>query len=59
LKNNLAQYLQLGYHGPRWTWKQLALLGKLSDAEVAEKIGRSVNAVRIMRERLGIAKLNP
>jgi hypothetical protein len=59
LKNNLAQYLHLGYHGPRWTKRQLALLGKLPDAEVAEQIGRSVNAVRIMRERRGIARLNP
>jgi hypothetical protein len=34
----------------------LRLLGKMPDAELAEKIGRSPNAVRIRRERLGIAK---
>jgi hypothetical protein len=54
LKNDLAQYLTKGYHGPRWTRKQLALLGKLPDAEAAAKIGRSVTGVRIMRQRLGI-----
>jgi len=35
----------------------LQLLGKEPDAVVAEKVGRTVNAVRVMRERLGI--LNP
>lgn len=54
IKNNLAQYLQLGYHGPRWTKKQLALLGKLPDQEVADRIGRSVKGVHTMRQRLGI-----
>jgi len=51
---NLGQYLQLGYHGPMWTRKQLALLGKDSDSAIGRKIGRTRNAVRVMRTRLGI-----
>jgi len=51
---NLKQFLRTGYHGPRWTQEQLRLLGKKPDNVVAGKVGRSVNAVRIMRERLGI-----
>jgi hypothetical protein len=42
-----------GYHGPPWTPEQLALLGKEPDDLVAGKVGRSVNAVRIMRQLLG------
>jgi hypothetical protein len=53
---NLARFLRPGYHGPRWTARQLRLLGRLADAEVAAKIGRTVNAVRIMRARRGIPK---
>jgi len=51
---NLAQYLRHGYHGPRWTKRQLALLGKMPDAVVAAKIGRTEEAVRVMRSRRGI-----
>src|SRR5262249_26115122 len=43
---NLKRFLRLGYHGPRWTQKQLRLLGKEPDDVVAGKVGRSVNAVR-------------
>jgi len=50
----LGQYLQPGYHGPRWTAWQLRLLGKQPDAVVAGKVGRSVHAVRLMRQRLDI-----
>jgi hypothetical protein len=56
---NLAQYLQTGYHGPRWTEADLALLGEHPDAEVARSIGRTVNAVRLTRERLGLANPAP
>jgi hypothetical protein len=52
---DLGRYLQPGHHGPWWTAKQLALLGELPDAEVAARIGRTPNAVRIMRTELGIA----
>jgi len=54
LEQNLAKHLKHGYHGPLWTKEQLALLGKLPDRKVAKKIGRSVNGVRIMRQKLGI-----
>jgi len=46
---NLAQHLKQGYHGPRWTAEQLAFLGTLLDAKVANRFGRTTNAVRIMR----------
>lgn len=52
---NLAQYLTPGYHGPRWTAEQEALLGVLPDEEVARLTGHSVNGVRVRRTRLRIA----
>jgi hypothetical protein len=48
---NLGRNLVLGYHGPRWTPQQLALLGTLPDEEVAKRTGRTPNAVRVMRGR--------
>jgi hypothetical protein len=51
---NLGRYLQPGWHGPRWTAEQKKLLGKLPDAEVARQIGRTTNAGRIKREKLGL-----
>jgi hypothetical protein len=54
LKLNLGRNLITGYHGPRWTKKQLALLRRMSDAEVADRTGRTENAVRIMRQRLAL-----
>ena len=53
-EKNLAQYLQPGYHGPRWSDEQLRLLGTEPDEVVAEKVGRTAEAVRVMRSRLGI-----
>jgi hypothetical protein len=47
---DLGRYLRPGYHGPRWTAAEVALLGRLSDDEVARRTGRSVNAVRQKRE---------
>src|SRR5262245_644895 len=35
VENNLARHLVKGYHGPWWTRKELALLGKLPDEDVA------------------------
>jgi hypothetical protein len=55
LRRNQQRFLQPGYHGPRWTAEDLALLGTLPDAEVAEQIGRTETAVRVMRTRLKIA----
>jgi hypothetical protein len=44
-----------GYNlGPWWSPRELALLGKLPDEEVAAKVGRTHNAVRIKREKLNI-----
>src|SRR5438477_10438986 len=51
---DLGKYLHPGYHAPRWTAGQLALLGTLADADVARRIGRTLGAVRIKREALGI-----
>jgi hypothetical protein len=50
----LARYLQSGYHGPHWTREQLRLLGTEPGAAVAAKVGRTPQAVRIMRGRRGI-----
>jgi hypothetical protein len=54
LELNLGRMLRPGYHGPRWSEEQLGLLGTMMDEEVAQATGRSVNAVRVMRTRLGI-----
>jgi hypothetical protein len=54
LEMNLGRTLLLGYHGPWWTAKDIALLGKLPDDEVARRTARSAEAVRIKRQRLGI-----
>jgi hypothetical protein len=48
----LGRYLQKGYHGPWWTKAEVALLGRVSDEEVARRTGRSVYAVRQKREAL-------
>ena len=53
---DLARYLPKGYHGPCWTRAQLRLLGKEPDEVVTGKVGRTPNAVRVMRTRLGIHK---
>jgi hypothetical protein len=54
LRLNLGQYLHKGYHGPWWTAKERALLGKLPDDEVAARVGRTREAVRSRRRDLGI-----
>jgi hypothetical protein len=54
IKNDLAQYLVTGYHGPRWTKADIALLGKMTDEEVGRRTGRTVEGVRQKREGLGI-----
>jgi len=51
---NLARHLRPGYHGPLWTPAQLRLLGTAPDDVVAARVGRTANAVRVMRTRLGI-----
>jgi hypothetical protein len=59
LELGLGRNLHLGYHGPRWTEEDVALPGVLRDGEVARKTGRSVNAVRQKRERLGRPNPSP
>jgi hypothetical protein len=54
---NLARHLKTGYHGRRWTAQDVAVLARRPDAEVARRVGRSVEAVRQKREELGL--LNP
>jgi hypothetical protein len=54
VEQDLGRNLIPGYHGPRWTKRQLAMLGKMPDKEVARRTGRTVGAVRQMREELGI-----
>jgi hypothetical protein len=49
---DLGCYLPKGYHGLWWTKAEMALLGRLSDEEVARRTGRTVNAVRQKREAL-------
>lgn len=57
---NLGRTLRPGYHlGPPWTPRQLKMLGRLPDDEVARRTGRSWNAVRQKREALGIANPAP
>ena len=49
----LARDLKPGYYGPRWTAAQSKLLGKLPDAEVATRIGRTGGAMRQTRNLAG------
>jgi hypothetical protein len=56
---DLGRHLRPGYHGPRWTRAERALLGKLSDAEVAARIGRTVGAVRQTRNLAGLPPAVP
>lgn len=52
LELNLEWHLQPGYHSPWWTPEELALLETGTDVEVAARIGRSANGVRIKRWRI-------
>jgi len=52
---NLAKHLRPGCnYGPWWSPAEVKLLGKLPDQEVAAKVGRTPNAVRVKRAKLGI-----
>jgi hypothetical protein len=55
-EKGLAGYFVTGYQGPLWTAEDIALLGTADDEEVARRIGRTPNAVRVMRDRLGIPR---
>jgi hypothetical protein len=54
-ERGLWKNLRPGYQGEWWTAEQLALLGTAPDVEIAQRIGRTARAVRIMRCRRGIA----
>jgi hypothetical protein len=51
---HLKQYLRPGYQGPCWSVADLQLLGMEPDEVIAARIGRTANAVRVMRTRRGI-----
>ena len=51
---DLGRHLEAARAERAWPVAHLALLGKLTDAEVAERTGRSENAVRVKRTKLGI-----
>lgn len=51
---NLVQHLRSERNPRIWKREELALLGKLPDAELAQRIGRTANGVRVKRTRVGI-----
>jgi hypothetical protein len=54
VEQGLGRYLTPGHQWPRWTDEDLALLGAVPDEDLAAKTGRTPNAVRVKRTRLGI-----
>jgi hypothetical protein len=56
IEKDLGRNLPPGYQGPRWMEEQLQLLGRILDEEVARRAGRTVTAVRVRRDRLGIPR---
>jgi hypothetical protein len=56
---NSAQYFAKyrRSNGPDWTAKEIALLGTDVDRVIAEKVGRSVEAVNRKRKKLGIPRI--
>ena len=59
IRLNLAQYFAKyrRSNGPDWTAKEIALLGTDADRVIAEKIGRSYDAVSKKRKKLGIPRI--
>jgi hypothetical protein len=56
MRLDLERHLGDGFHRAfGWTVGPLRLLGKLPDAEVAKRTGRTVEAVRVKRGKLGLA----
>jgi hypothetical protein len=46
VEKNLAQHIRPGYNrGPRWTSRELALLGTDEDGVIAARVGRTPAAV--------------
>ena len=58
IRLNLIRFTKGHRHpdSPLWTAKELALLGTDADELIAQQIGRTANAVRIMRDRQGIRR---
>jgi hypothetical protein len=57
LELGLGRNLLPGYNrGPRWTRRELALLGTDEDDVIAARVGRTPNAVGVMRRRLKVPK---
>ena len=57
LELNLARHLEPAYsRGPRWSPRELALLGTDDDDAVAAKIGRTPHAVGVMRRKRKVPK---
>jgi hypothetical protein len=54
LRLNLSQYLPHTGGALAWKPEQVKLLGKMPDEEVARRIGKPQNAVRLKREKFGI-----
>src|SRR5262245_17499022 len=52
---SFGRFLAPDGYAPAWSEEELALLGTLPDEEVAALTGRTPAAVRLKRERLGIA----
>ena len=46
------------YRGAVWTAEDLALLGTMPDAEVAARLGRTLEGVQLKREQMGIANMH-
>src|SRR5262245_47396880 len=51
---NLVRFAVPGSGRQLWTAADVALLGKLPDDEVARRVGRAVEGVRVKRSKLGI-----
>jgi hypothetical protein len=51
---NLVQYLRKADREDTWNEEEAAVLGTMLDGKVAKKIKRSIQAVWLKREKLGI-----
>jgi hypothetical protein len=49
---NLGRFLREAYHKSGWTKAEARLLGRLPDAEIARRTGRSTDAVRQKRQAM-------
>src|SRR5262249_20618366 len=54
IRLNLVRFAVPGGGRKLWTAADVALLGKLPDDQVARRVGRTVEGVRVKRAKLGI-----